>query len=400
IALYGGGVTFYGFTAIFEPIANELGWSYTHISLAASLRGMETGLLAPLVGILIDRWGPRRIVFVGAIFAATGLFLLSRSMSLCMFYGAFVLIAMGMSGCTMTMVSTTVANWFRKNVGLASGIALCGFGLGGVLVPLIVRLIEMYQWRTTMAFLALGMLVLVLPLSFLLRHKPEQYGYLPDGRIEDLVTLSNGSGLPSAVEVDVSAKQALRSSTFWCLALALTYHTMVTGTIVTHVMPYLSTIGVVRARSSLVAAATPLMSLGGRLGLGWLGDKVGKKLVAAGAFAIMGLGLLCFGYAATAGIWLLVPFFVLYGIGYGGLATLRISLTREHFGITHFGTIFGLIMGINILGGMIGPPLAGWVYDSWSSYQSIWFVFAGLAITPLISILVIRPVKTTVELDD
>ncbi len=84
------GVIFYGFTAIFEPIAQETGWSYAQVSLAASLRGMEMGILAPLVGILVDRLGPRRLIFSGGIFAALGLFLLSKATSLPMLYGAYL----------------------------------------------------------------------------------------------------------------------------------------------------------------------------------------------------------------------------------------------------------------------------------------------------------------------
>ena len=392
IALYVGGVIFYGFTAIFEPIANELGWSYTQISLASSLRGLEVGLLAPLIGILTDRWGPRRLIFSGAVIAVAGLILLSYTTSLGMFYGAFALIAVGTSCCTGTVLMAAVANWFRRNIGIASGIAICGFGFGGLLIPVIVRLIDMYEWRMTMTILALGMLVIVLPLSLLVRHKPEQYGYLPDGQVEDPVTFDHGLGLSQAVEVDVKAKQALKSSVFWHIALAFTCHTMVLSAIVTHVMPYLSSIGLARSRSSLVATAIPLTSIGGRLSLGWLGDKLDRRLVAAGAFAMMCFGLLCFGYTSSAGTWLLVPFLVLFGIGYGGSNALRPALAREYFGRTNFGTIFGLIMGISMLGGIIGPTVAGWVFDNWGSYQGIWFVFAGLAAVALISVLTIPPV--------
>ena len=87
IALYVGGAFFYGFTAFFEPIADELSWSYAEISFAFSLRGLETGILAPVFGLLVDRFGPRRLIFFGAIIAAGGLILLSRSNSLVMFYG-------------------------------------------------------------------------------------------------------------------------------------------------------------------------------------------------------------------------------------------------------------------------------------------------------------------------
>ena len=397
ISLYVGGVIFYGFTAIFEPIRNEFGWSSAQISIAASIRGLEVGLLAPLIGILIDRWGPRRLVFSGVIFMALGLVLLSRVTSLGMFYTAFVLISIGLSGCSMTLLMTTVANWFRKKVGIASGIVISGYGLGGLLVPVIVALIDTHQWRMAMVILAFGLLALVLPLSLLFRHKPEQYGYLPDGEAKSTVKPDSGLAQSQTVEFSIGAKQALKTRAFWHISLAFTYHIMAVNAIVIHVMPYLSSIGVVRSMSSLVATAIPLTSIVGRLGFGWLGDKLNRKGVTAISFAMMCLGALCFGYAATAGIWLLVPFFILFGIGYGGSNTMRPSLIREFFGRTNFGTIFGFIMGVNMLGSMLGPPLAGWVFDTWGSYQGMWFVLVALGAAAAFTILSTPPITTAAQ---
>ena len=383
------GVIFYGFTAFFQPIADDLGWSYTHISLAASLRGLEMGLFAPLAGVLADRWGPRRLIFSGVTIAAGGVIILSNATSLGMFYGAFALIAIGTSACTMTVLMVAVANWFHRKVGIASGIAMCGFGFSGLLVPVIVRLIKVYEWRMALTILALGMLVVALPLSLLFRHKPEQYGLFPDGQVQDPATHDDGSSLYQAPEAEVKVKQALKNSTFWRLTLAFMYKIMVVSAIITHVMPYLSSIGVARSMSSLVATAIPLTSIGGRLSFGWLADKLDRRLVAAAGFTMVGFGLLCFGYVSTGTIWRLVPFLVLFGIGYGGGNTLRVSLVREYFGRTNFGTIFGLIIGIGGLGSIIGPTAAGWIYDNFGSYQGIWFVFAGLAIVAVISVLTI-----------
>ena len=116
IILYTSGVVHFGFTAVFEPIAEEFGWSYAQISLAASLRGFEMGLLAPIIGLFVDRWGPRRLIFGGSILICLGFLLLSRVSSLAMFYGTFALIAIGMSACTGTVLMTAVANWFQKKV--------------------------------------------------------------------------------------------------------------------------------------------------------------------------------------------------------------------------------------------------------------------------------------------
>ena len=394
ISLYVAGSINYGFTSLFEPIVSDLGWSYTQISFAFSLRGLEMGLLAPLLGILADRWGPRRLIFGGAIIAAGGLVLLSRAMSLGMFYGAFVVISIGVGCCTMTVLMTAVANWFRQRIGIASGIAVCGFGFSGVLVPVMVKLIEMYGWRQTLTILALGMLVVVLPLSLLIRHKPEQYGSLPDGRAGEPAAFNDKPSPPQQAIEEVKVKQALKSSSFLRMALAFTCHPLITSAIVTHVMPYLGSVGVSRVRASLVATAIPLISIGGRLGLGWLGDRVDRRWVSAGAITLIGLGMFCCGLAPTAGMWLIVPFIVFLGVGYGGTNALRVSMVREYFGRANFGTVFGFLTGINMLGVIVGPPLAGWVYDSWGSYQGIWFIFAGLPVAAIIAILTVPPVGT------
>ena len=400
IALYVGGAVFYGFTALFEPIQNEMGWSYTQISLAASLRGLELGLLSPLVGILVDRWGPRKLIFGGVFITTVGLLLLGSTSSLIMFYGAFALIAIGVSACTVIVLLTAITNWFRRKMGLAIGIAICGFGFSGLLIPIIVRLIAAYDWRTTVNILALGMLVLILPLSLLFRHRPEPYGYFPDGQKQGTVACLSEAGPRQVIEAEVSVKQALKSGTFWRLALPRMYHMMTTSAIITHVMPYLSSVGISRSQSSLVATVLPLMSVFGRFGFGWLGDKSDRRLMATMTFSMVGFGVLCFAYASTTGIWLLVPFLVLVGIGYGGSNALLPSLGREYFGRTNFGSIYGIMEGIGSVGGIIGPTLAGWAYDNWGSYQTIWLVLAGLAIVAIISVFTITPVSNLAGPDD
>jgi len=385
IALYAGGVIFYGFTAFFEPIANDLGWSYTQISFAPSLLGVEMSFLAPLVGWLVDRWGPRRLIFSGATFTALGLMLLNRVTSLSMFYVAFVLIGTGMSTCSTTVIVTAVAHWFRRKIGIASGIAICGYGFGGLMVPVTVRLIDVYEWRMAVAILAVGMIAIVMPLSLLIRHKPEQYGYLPDGEASGTIA-DKGHTSADFAEVDIRAKQALKSKTFWHIQVALTCQMMVIAAMTAHVMPYLSSIGIVRSTAGLVASVIPLLSIGGRLGFGWLADKFDKRFVMAAAFAMMGLGLLCFEHISIEATWLLVTFFIFYGSGYGGGRALIAPLVREFFGVRNFGAITGFMNGIQVVGSLTGPPLAGWVFDNWGSYQGIWLVFAIVSIVSLISI--------------
>lgn len=397
VAMYVGGVVFYGFTAVFEPIANDMGWSYAQISLAASLRGLELGFLAPVTGILTDRLGPRRIIFGGAVITALGLFMISRTTSLATFYGAFALIAIGMSATTLTVLMTAVANWFRLKVGIASGIAMSGFGFSGLMVPLIVRLIEVYDWRMTMIILSVGMLLIVLPLSLVFRHRPENYGYLPDGRKKVPVTPGIDAIQLQTAELNIRARHALRAITFWRMSLTFLIHAMLVSTVITHVMPYLSSIGIARSRASLVAMTLPMMSVGGRLSFGWLGDKYGRRRTVAVAFAMMTAGLLFFSYTPAVGLWLLAPFILLFGVGYGGSTATRPSMVAEYFGRANFGTILGLMVGINAVGAIIGPPLAGWVFDTWGSYQGIWLAYSGLSIVGSLLIVNITQVQTTRE---
>jgi len=384
ISLYTGGVVFYGFTAFFEPLADKFHWSYAQISFAASLRGMEAGLLAPLVGILVDRWGSRRLLVSGTIISTLGLILLSRTASLAMFYGAFLLLAVGMSICSSTVLMTAVANWFNKKIGIATGIMVSGYGFSGLLVPLIVRLIDTYDWQKALTILAVGMLALCLPLSLVVRHKPEQYGYQPDGEVEGNLTSGDNSAPVKPAEVNIGTRQALKSRTFWHIALSLLCQAVIVSAVVTHIMPYLTSIHVTRASSSLIASALSLVSISGRLGLGWLGDRFDKRRVIASAFAMMCGGLVCLGFASSEAIWALTPFLILFGIGYGGNNTLRASVISEFFGRGNFGAIHGFVLGIIALGSIVGPPVAGWVFDNWGSYQPIWLVFAGLAVVAIL----------------
>jgi sugar phosphate permease len=407
IALYIGGVVYYGFTAVFEPITDEFGWSYAQVSLAASLRGLETGLLAPIMGLLVDRWGPRRLLFFGITVVSVSLMLLSRVNSLGTFYAVFFLMALGMSNCGSTVKNTAVANWFRSKMGIAIGIVSSGWAFGGLLIPLVTTYIDTLGWRNAMVTFGLGLLVIGLPLSLLVRHKPEQYGYLPDGRVENPAGTDDKPNTVVSTEVDIQAKQVLKSRTFWHIAIALMYQMFVTGAIITHVMPYLSSIGVARSLSSFAASAIPLASIGGRIGFGWLGDKFDKRHISAIGFILMILGLIFFALMPNEGIMMFIPFLILFGTGWGANVTMRSALLREYFGSSKFGTVHGFTIGVMMVGHIVGAPLAGWAFDYWGSYQFIWFIFAGLGLIALFIMLttpssgsMIKPAAGPTALDE
>ncbi|MFC1933691.1 MFS transporter [Chloroflexota bacterium] len=372
IGLYVSGVTHLGFTAVFEPIADEFGWSYAQISLAASLQCFELGLISPIIGLIVDRWGPRRLIFGGSILICMGFLMLSHVSSLAMFYGAIVLISIGVSTCMPTVLMAAVGNWFQRKVGTATGIVASGFGLGGILIPVMTGLIDALQWRTAIFTVGLGMLVIVLPLSLLVRHKPEHYGYHPDGDTDSAVEISGSHTATVSAEINISAKQALRNRTFWNVAFASMCHAFVVGAMIVHIMPYLSSLGIARSVSSLVALVLPVVSICGRLSSGWLSDRLGGRRLFTASFALMAIGLFLFEYITPGRMWLLAPFIITFSLGWGSNVTTRIALLRKYFGRGAFGTILGFTSSVAFVGHMAGPPLIGWVFDTWGSYQGAW----------------------------
>jgi len=377
ITLYVSGSINLGFTAVFEPIANELGWSYTQISFAASLRGLETGLLAPLAGMFLDRWGPRPLVVLGALLNGFGLMLLSRVNSLAMFYTAFIFIAAGVSTATAALMMAVVANWFQKKAGLAMGIAASGVAFGGLLIPLITLLVDSFGWRQAMVLIGFGMWAILLPLAFILRHKPEQYGYRPDdvksSPVIDDDAIPNISG-----GMKITKKAVLRSRAFWIIAVAFLCHVMPVSAVMTHIMPYFSTIGIERTLASLIASALPILTIFGRIGFGWLGDYIDKRAVLVLSLALTSLGVFLFGFAAADRSWLLVAFIIVFGIGWGGAVPMIAGLMKAYFGMERLGTIVGLVGSVMMVGNMAGAPMAGWVFDKWGRYQPAWFLLSGV----------------------
>jgi len=391
ITAYLSGVIVYGFTALIEPLAEEFGWSYMQISIASSLRGIEIGVLAPLVGMLADRFGPRRILFVGGFITGLGLLLFSSIKTLSMLYVSFSIIAMGISALAPTVTMTAIGNWFHRRVGLAIGIAMTGWGAGALLTPLIVNLVDNLGWRDTMFWFAIGMWVVAIPLSLLVRHRPEQYGYLPDGVAAANDYHAESSPVIAETTPDATLRQAIKTRLFWHLALVLFCHEILVMATMTHLIPFLTSIRIPRAIGALYAIGVAVANTAGRLGFGWLGDRIAKKKVMLSCFILIGLGMLCFSIAGIVDpIWTtawIVCFVIAYGSGYGGIYTMRGSAVYEAFGRRNFGVISGALTTIMLAGSFVGAPVAGWVFDTYGSYTPAWFGGLGISIVALIVIL-------------
>ncbi|MGE5839429.1 MAG: MFS transporter [Deltaproteobacteria bacterium] len=390
ISLLMGGITFFSFTAFFEPIQKEFGWSYTQISLATSLRGLEMGIFAPIVGFLVDRFGSRKLMLFGSVIIGMGLIVLSFTQSLLMFYLCFLLIALGAGGCASVVSLTAVAVWFKKNVGLAMGIMASGFGAGGLMVPLVVFLIDACGWRLTLMILGAVMLLLGIPLSLVVRDRAEPAKSSSD----KLITEAS----PSLLEEGPPSKpvkpflKLIKNKSFLILNITEALRMITVNTVIVHLMPYLSSLGIPRATSGAVAAALPLVSIAGRFGFGWLGDRLDKRIVMGATFSLMSAGVFAFCYVQS--FWVLVLFVLLFSPGFGGSMVLRGSVLQEYFGMASFGKLLGIVMGSASIGGIIGPTLAGWVFDTTGSYLSVWY---GLCAISGAAILLITKMKPAVS---
>jgi MFS family permease len=261
------------------------------------------------------------------------------------------------------------------------GIVASGFAVGGLLIPVISLMVDRLGWRGTMFWLGIGMFVIVIPLSIMMRHKPEQYGMLPDGDVRDAADKKTKQ--TEAVEEDFTPGQATKTWSFWAISLAALLQAMVQNAVIVHIMPYLTTVGFARTLASLIASAIPLASVAGRMGIGFVGDKFNKKWTLVIGFGMVSLGTLSLSYV-DFGAWLIVPFIILLGVGWGCTVTVRSLLVREYFGTSRYGSIFGIYMGVLCIGSIIGPPLAGWVYDTYGSYKEAWLVYVGLTIVSAI----------------
>jgi MFS family permease len=386
INLYVGSVVFFGFTALFEPLIREFDWSHAQVSLAASIRGLEMGIMAPLIGFLVDRFGSRKLLVTGVVSVGLGLIVLGRTQSLVMFYGAFIIISFGAGGCASVVTMTVIANWFQRNVGKAIGIMASGFGFSGLFVPAIVWLVDIYYWRNAVFILGCGMWILGIPLSFIVRHSPERYGYLPDGDPAE-PSLSRAEAYVS--EKNIGLRETIKDRTFIIINCIEAVRMIAGQSVITHVMPYLASIGFSRRSAGIIASGIPLASIAGRLSFGWLGDKYQKKYLMVMVFCLMAIGILGFCYIQT--LWGVALFLMLFPPGLGGSMVLRGAVLREYFGRYALGKIIGIVMGSASIGGVIGPTLTGWVFDTTGDYRDVWFLFCALMVIAVLMGLRIRP---------
>ncbi|MQG21198.1 MAG: MFS transporter [SAR202 cluster bacterium] len=389
----GAGVYWQGFGVFFLPLAHEFSTSRAALSGVVSISQLEGGLLGPVGGYLVDRYGPRKMMLIGGSFMGLGFLLLSQVQSLMMFYVVFLLvISVGMSIGIRVPALVAPVNWFIKKRGRALGIATSGGGLGGVFVPFLGWLIVAVGWRTTAVIAGLMVWVVALPLAFFMRTRPEDYGLLPDGErsvSQNVETSENGLEDTISGEAEYTLMQALKTPAFWFLAIVLGLRQLAIGAIALHQVPFLVGIGIRTEIAATVLGMTGVISILGRFGFGWLAEKISTRYVMAITMGLVALGSFVL---ANVGTWWHLFFFVpIYAVGWGGGATLMFALRAEYFGRKAFGTISGAMDAIQMFGLVLGPVFAGLVYDLTESYYPAFITFAISAALAALTMVFIRP---------
>ena len=375
INLWAAGAFFYSFTAFFNPIVEEFGWSYTATSIAAALRSIEGGVASPIVGLASDRLGSRRLLIIGGILSGAGFILFSRIGSLWEFYSVFIFISIGVSLLVPIPAWTVATKWFVKKRALVLGILTTSTGIGGILIYGTTLLIDIYGWRVALAVIGLGFWVVVVPLACAVRQSPSEMNLLPDGDPpNDPGTVASQGA--SYDQEGFTLFEALRTRSFWTLTLISTVSGGALHGVMVHVMPHFLSIEMAHGESSLIASLLIVISVFGRFGSGWLSGRVdGRSLLAMGLL-LQALGCLLLIWADS--FWKAMLVVATFGPGAGGLITLRVVLQADYFGQKAFGAVQGVIMAIMLIGFMSGPVLTGMTYDFFRSYTLAWRAMAFL----------------------
>jgi sugar phosphate permease len=369
IAILNGAFYTYGFGVYYVPLLHELGASRAALGGVIGLARLEGGLIAPIAGWLIDRYGPRRLLYIGISVMGLCFILLSRITSLWMLYVVFMVIASASSFGGGRPINVAVANWFIRKRARAMGILLAGIGLGGSSVVIVAWLTENYGWRTAAVIAGLAYWFIGLPLVSLVHHRPEQRGLHPDGiPVEVAADTPATARSAEPLEVELTPRQALRTRSFWMLAVAFaSWSVTVTVVAVYHIPFLIEDMGAASVTAASLTSATLLLSVPGRIIFGWVGDLVNIRVLLAVTLLLQGIGVLIMSLTPSLG-W--APFYiVLLGPSYGGAAALRQAIVAHFFGRRNFGTISGLLQFVDLPGAVLGPIFVGWVVDISGSYR-------------------------------
>lgn len=358
------GCVFYSFGVFFAPLVDDFGWTRAQISWGFSSVSIFGALYAPIVGRVVDRFGPKPSQLVGVAVLGGTLMLLGHIHSLHEYYLLMaLLLSLGSTALGPIPSNTAVASWFLRRRGRALGIATAGISMGGVVfVPLAHWLITSLGWRE--AFWALGVLVWMaglVPVARWMRKAPHELPAI------ERPTTGGDPRLARELERSMTAREAVRTRDFWLIAAAFSLTVMGLSAVLLHQVPMLIDLGVDPHRAALALGATAGVGVIGKLGFGALLDRFEQRRVIVGCFLLQAAGLAILPFAGAP--LLLGLYVVIYGYAMGGNATLQATVLGECFGRLHYGAIAGRMSPIIVLSQALAVPLIGWMRDRTGSYR-------------------------------
>jgi len=392
IRVVGGGLHQFGFTVFFLPISQDLGLSRAATSLAFSLSRAQGAIEAPLVGHLIDRYGPRPIIVTAVFLAGVGYILLSWVNS----YASFMTVYLGVI-CLAFVAGfvhspLVVANsWFIRQRARAMTVVSAAVPVGGALIsPLLAVGVASIGWRWAAFASGCIFLTVCLPLSFQLKRSPESMGMLPDG---DSMPVAVGAARdetanPSAT-VDVTSRQAMKTWIFWLLVISMTARVTCYSTATVHFVPLMVWKGLSEGAAASLLGAFAFINLVAHFVLGWIADRVNKPKLLAICHLLPALSLPPL--LASSDYWQLLLFTTTFTFLDASFPIIWATV-GEFFGRRNFATIRGMMSFFYMWGSFAGPVMAGMIYDRTQSYLAVlWILLALLLFATLLVLFLIGP---------
>lgn len=383
-----------GFNVFFLPILREFGWTRALTSGAFALRSLESGLVAPLIGFLVDRWGSRNVILSGVVLVGLGMVLMGFITSLWTFYLAFLVASLGASGAGHGVSwMVVVSKWFKRLRGRALGIATLGPVIGGPCLFTMAIMEDIFGWRAASVILGVGVWVLCIPLAMVVRDSPSQQGYSPDGDMGDSAKVQRSG------EVDIESDMSLGSMTvaeavatrdFWLITILFSLMFIGISGLMVHFIPLLEDLKYSSSQAASMLGFMFLFSGIGRVSSGFLADVFDYRMVLAGLVGMQVIGLGVLSFTDVSQLSLVILSTLIFGIGFGGTIPLRPYIIIRIFGSKSFGSLQGLLQMGAIGGGVFGPIFYGWTFDTMGSYDVAIYVTLVTIIMTLPFILMLR----------
>ena len=387
IQLLIGSLMIHSFTAYFPLLEAQFGWSRATLSGAFALSRAESGLLGPLQGWLIEKYGPRMMAVFGMCLFGIGFILFSQIDSILGYYVTFFLMAAGSSIAGHLTVATAIINWFNRKRGIAVGLSSTGFGLAGILVPLIAWSLTTQGWRDTAFYSGIGIIIVGIPVSLILRRDPEPNGYLPDGdNRSEVGTIDNQDQDLTGFTV----REAIKTSSFWYLGIGHALSLLTVGAVSLHLVPHVvDSVGLSVTIASTAVAVMTVFFVTGQVVGGFLGDKYSKRWLAAIGTLMHAVALLILAYSTN--IIMVYIFSILHGSAWGLRGPIMATIRADYFGRAYFPSIMGFSSLIIMLGMTVGPLFAGYMADVFGDYKLGLIIISALAALGSIFFVLAKP---------